>query len=229
MDIYAVLPVKDMEHAKQRLAGYLTQLQRQLLMHAMLEDVLETLVGATGLAGLLVITQDARVRSLAVSYGAGILFESGNEGHSVAVERAATVLNAEGVAGLLQLPADVPRIQPDDIDAIIASHRKAPAITITPSHNYLGSNAVLCTPPNVLPFGFGYNSFNRHLRRARDLDITATVVQRPNIALDIDTGDDLRRFLEQPSNTHTWRVAGTFATCKLSRGYKRKPPIGTIR
>ena len=44
------------------------------------------------------------------------------------------------------------------------------------------------------------------------LDTEPTVVERPNIALDIDTPEDLDAFLETPSDTRTYRyLAGISA------------------
>ena len=47
-DIWAVVPVKDLDGAKQRLAGLLPPTQRRALAAAMLEDVLAALVAGAG-------------------------------------------------------------------------------------------------------------------------------------------------------------------------------------
>ena len=63
--IWAVLPVKDLAGAKQRLAGVLSATERRELFAAMLEDVLSALAASAGLAGILMVTRDP----LAVAVG----------------------------------------------------------------------------------------------------------------------------------------------------------------
>ena len=206
MDIHAVVPVKDLGNAKQRLAGVLDQAARTALFRTMLEDVLDALSGAPSLAGIVLVTRDAEAFALAGRYGAECLVEPENRGHTAAVEFAAEVLAKRGAGALLQVPGDIPRVAPDDVEAVIAAHASAPAVTIAPSRDHHGSNAVLCSPPDVFPFRFGDDSFHPHLAAARAIGIEPTVVERPGIGLDIDTPDDLEAFLGTPSNTRTYRL-----------------------
>ena len=106
--------------------------------------------------------------------------------------------------GMVQLPADIPLLSPEDIDALLRAHGSAPAVTLAPSRDEQGSNAVVCSPPEVLPLRFGDDSYFPHLERARALGIEPTVVQRPALALDVDTPDDLQAFLAKPSPTRAY-------------------------
>ena len=67
----------------------------------------------------------------------------------------------------------------------------APSFTIVPAHDERGSNAVLCSPPLVMPLRFGDDSFFPHLAAARALGIEPTIVKLPGIGLDIDQPVDL--------------------------------------
>ena len=203
--VHALLPVKDLENAKQRLAPLLDAKTRRGLFAAMLEDVLEALAGAVSIAGVLVVTRHRDAGALAERHGAGILEEARNLGQTSAVTLGARALRARGAAGMLAVPADIPLARPEDFDAVLAAHRPAPAITIAPARDDLGSNAVACSPPEVLPFRFGENSFHPHLARARALGIEPGVVRRPRLALDIDTPADLRAFAATPSPTRAYR------------------------
>ena len=203
--IHALLPVKDLENAKQRLSPLLDEGSRRQLFAAMLEDVLEALAGAGSIAGILVVTRHRGARELAERYGAGTLCEALNLGQTSAVTSGARALSAQGATGMIAVPADIPLIRPDDIDAVLAAHPPAPSITIAPACDDQGSNAVACSPPQVLPFRFGENSFHPHLSRARALGIEPGVVRRPRLALDIDTPADLRAFAAQASPTRAYR------------------------
>jgi 2-phospho-L-lactate/phosphoenolpyruvate guanylyltransferase len=202
--LWAVVPVKDLQHAKQRLAGVLDAAQRRALFAAMLEDVLAALAASPRLAGILAVTRDVQARNLAARYGARVLVEPANRGHTAASTLGAATLAAEGVAGMLQLPADLPLITPADIAAVLRAHAEAPSITLAPSRDWLGSNAVACSPPDLLPLRFGADSFYPHLERARALGIEPTIVERRGLALDVDTPADLRAFLAGPSATRAY-------------------------
>ena len=205
-DVHAVVPVKDLGNAKQRLAAVLGRPERTALFRAMLEDVLDALSGAVSLAGILLVTRDEEAIALAKGYGAECLIEPENRGHTLAVEFAAKTLAARGAAALLQVPGDIPRVTSEEIEAVISAHTPAPAVTIVPSRDYRGSNAVLCSPPDVFPFRFGDDSFHPHLAAARAIGIEPTVIERPGIGLDIDTPDDLDAFLAAPSHTRAYRL-----------------------
>jgi len=202
--LWVVLPVKDLHDAKQRLAGVLSPDERRALFRAMLEDVLTALAATPGLAGILMVTRDPEAQALAVRYGARILLEESNQGHTLASTLGARTLAAEGAAGMLQIPADVPLVTPADVAALLEAHRAAPAVTIVPSRDKLGSNAVACSPPDLLPLRFGDDSFVPHLERARAVGVAPQIVERPGLALDIDTPDDLRVFLASPSRTRAY-------------------------
>ena len=203
MDLWAVVPVKERDRAKERLAPMLPSEMRQALALAMLEDVLAAVVAAPAIAGILVVTVDPAARRLALSYGARLLADGARDGHTGAVTTAARLLAAEARGGMLALPGDVPLVTPDEIGRIVAAHRPAPAFTIVPSHDEGGSNAVLVSPPDAVPLRFGIDSFFPHLRAAEDHGIQPTVLRLPGIALDIDNPEDLVAFARQPSPTRT--------------------------
>jgi 2-phospho-L-lactate/phosphoenolpyruvate guanylyltransferase len=192
-DIWAAVPVKEFVGAKQRLASLLTPEQRQALAVAMLEDVLAALVDAP-LAGVVVNTVDPLATELARRYGARVITDGARDGHSGAVAAMARLLGEEGRAGMLTVPGDIPRVSAAEIAAIIAARRPAPSVTIVPAHDERGSNAVLCSPPMVMPLRFGDDSFLPHLAAARALGIEPTIVKLPGVGLDIDQPADLQAF-----------------------------------
>ena len=148
--LWAVLPVKDRDHVKQRLASVLSATERQALFRAMLEDVLCALAASDGLAGILLVSRDPEASGLAARYGARVLAEAENRGHTAASTLGARVLAQRGVAGMVQVPADLPLLTPEDIGALLEAHGQAPAVTLAPSRDERGSNAIVCSPADVL-------------------------------------------------------------------------------
>ena len=207
MTIGAVLPVKDTGDAKQRLADFLTAAERQRLALVMAEDVLEALSRVAGLSDIVVVTRDEQAAALAARYGARGLTEPSNDGQSAAVERATAVLSREGAERMLQVPGDVPGVSRAEIEAVLAAHGGAggegPAVTLVPSHDRRGTNCVLCSPPGVLPFAFGHDSFQPHCEAARAQGVAPRILPLPGLGLDIDTPDDLRAFIARPTAGRT--------------------------
>jgi 2-phospho-L-lactate guanylyltransferase len=204
-DIWAAVPVKEFAGAKQRLASLLTPEQRQTLAAAMLEDVLAALANAP-LAGIMVNTVDPIAKELARHYGARVVTEGARDGHTGAVMAMAHILGAEGREGMLTVPGDIPRVTVAEIAAVIEARRPSPSVTIVPAHDERGSNAVLCSPPNVMQLRFGDDSFVPHLAAARALGIEPTIVKLSGIGLDIDQPDDVRAFMQATPRmkTHAW-------------------------
>ena len=205
-DIWAVIPVKETSAAKERLADAVPRHLRPGLALAMLEDVLATVAktlhqGARGLAGIAVVTLDPDARTLAQRYGARILTDDARGGHTAAVAAAARTLAAEGKHGMLQMPGDIPLVSADEISLLLAQRRPSPSFTIAPSHDDLGSNAVLVCPPTAVPLRFGDDSFRPHLRAAQACGIEPLIVRQPGIGRDIDRPEDIWAFAQLRSHT----------------------------
>ena len=208
MKPWAILPVKEMAGAKQRLAPLLSPEERIALMQVMLRDVLTAFSAAPGLAGIAVVTLDPWVQALAQEHGARIITEGAREGHTGAVTSAAAVLQAEGVAAILTMPGDIPAVKTPEIEALIAAASAPPAFIIAPAHDEQGSNAILVSPPNAVRLRFGEDSYFPHLAAARAAGITPQNLCLPGIAMDIDHPADIARFARIPeakgTQTLTW-------------------------
>jgi 2-phospho-L-lactate/phosphoenolpyruvate guanylyltransferase len=201
--MWAVLPAKDLVDAKQRLAGALSPAERRLLFRTMYEDVLTAASQATALDGILVVTRDPEAAAVARAYGARLIEEAENQGQTAAIERAAAALKASGARGMVTVPGDTPLITAAEIDAVLAAHDAAPAMTIVPAHDRRGSNCIAVSPPGLIPFSFGNDSFQPHLAAARERGIEPRIIDLPGIALDIDMPDDLRMLIERGGATRT--------------------------
>src|SRR5262245_35295677 len=113
VDPWAVVPVKELNGAKERLAPVLASELRRALMLAMFEDVLEAIAATPRLAGLAVVTIDPSAGRLAAKYGARLIERGARDGHTGAVGAAAQLLAEEGRSGMLTVPGDIPLVSPD--------------------------------------------------------------------------------------------------------------------
>jgi 2-phospho-L-lactate guanylyltransferase len=204
-EIWAVIPVKDVALAKQRLTDALSPRLRRDLALAMFQDVLNAVVAVPELHGIAVVTADRNVAEIARRSGAEIWPEGAHDGHTGAVSAAARRLAATS-STMLTLPGDIPLVSRGDIRGVLAAHLSAPAFTIVPAWDERGSNAIVCSPADVVPLRFGPDSYFPHLAAARAVGLTPTVVRNGAIALDVDEPSDLRRLMSKHSATRSWKL-----------------------
>jgi 2-phospho-L-lactate guanylyltransferase len=200
----AVVPVKDLASAKQRLAARLGPNERRTLVLLMLEDVLQALRRSPGVSATIVVTRDREVADRAVRFEAEVLAEPSNDGYTSAVSRAASELARRGESAMLSVPGDVPGVSPDEISCLIAACRAAPSVVFSPSRDGRGTNAALVSPPNAFDLQFGEPSFAAHVARARAAGLATEVLELERLALDLDSPEDLDAFLREPSTTATF-------------------------
>lgn len=200
--IAAVVPVKDFATAKQRLDAALPPAARRRLAEVMLEDVLTQVMSASGLDCVFVVTRDERAAAMATEKGASVLVDPDNQGQTDAVALATHALIQRGIHSMLVLPADIPLVMSEDVQQIVRAGWEADVVLVS-AHDGRGTNAVLLTPPDILPLRFGNDSFHPHRQSACDRGLRTRVLDLPRIALDIDTPADLISLARWPPRTRT--------------------------
>jgi 2-phospho-L-lactate guanylyltransferase len=199
-----LLPVKDLQNAKQRLAGVLTPEERFALAHAMLADTAAALRNVRRAEKIFVVTNYAPAIAIAEGNGWEVLREAQQISESVSVDAASRECERRGVTALLRLPLDVPLVQGSDLDELLELKCAAPGVVMVPSRDGTGTNAILRTPPTLFASHFGNGSFEKHCAAAEAAG--AQIVPRRNIRLEMDVDDeaDLRTLLGHDlSGTHT--------------------------
>lgn len=204
LDAWAVIPVKELEGAKQRLSPLLTPEERQALARVMIAEVLDAVAAARGLAGILVVTLDPWATAEARRIGARVVTDGARDGHTGSVNAGIRALLAERRGAMITMPGDIPAVTPGEIEALLDAHtRREPGFTIAPAHDEKGSNAVLLSPPDAVPLRFGDDSYFPHLDAARRQGLEPRILPCPGIAMDIDHPVDLRLFLALPQSHGT--------------------------
>ena len=194
MKIAALIPVKGFDNAKQRLSALLSAAERADLAETMMRDVVAETVAARGLVAVYVVTGNRYVRDIATSLGARTIMEEEETGETGAVTFALAELKRRGIDVALVIPADMPLVRAADIEQVIAAAPSAaPCAVLVPSHDRMGTNALLLAPPDVIRLRFGYDSFSYHMSQAAGLPLV--IVENERIALDIDEPQDLERFI----------------------------------
>ena len=193
--MWAVVPLKDVHQAKQRLAPLLAPRERADLMLAMVADVLDALDGTPGLTGILLVSRAPEATDLAKQHGCELYSEAPGADLSESVQAAGGFLVANRDArGTLIVPGDVPLITPSDVAAILAEHTR---FTLVPDSDGDGTNCIVSSPPNLIRYRFDGHSFKPHAEAAYGIGITPRIVRNDAFGLDIDTPRDLQRLLER--------------------------------
>lgn len=199
MQLSILIPVKNFRNAKQRLTPVLGKADREALAELMFRDVLRQVVQIAGLGAAFVVTGDQKVSKIARAFGAEVIVEEAEKGETAAVEFACARLKSDGVNIVLIIPGDIPLVRAGDIEQLLAQlppqAQASPFALLTPSHDRLGTNALLLSPPDVIKLGFGYDSFSYHLNQVATRGLPLRILENERIALDIDEPKDLERFL----------------------------------
>ncbi len=205
MNIHVVVPVKDLQRAKSRLADLLAPDERRALVLDMVRRVLTVLLGEPNdcsahrsAGGILtidrvwVISPDTAVWSLAMAHGACPLPDQAND-LNAALDQARAVAYAAGAEALLIIPADVPLITTADRQHLVTALHTHGVFVIAPDHTRQGTNALGFHLPSSLVFHFGANSFVQHIDAAKRAGLVPQIYVSPTLALDIDTIADFHQ------------------------------------
>jgi 2-phospho-L-lactate guanylyltransferase len=185
------VPVKPLTQAKSRLADALTPAQRRVLVLGLLQRTLTTLRRTEGVTGVLVVSADPEIWAAADAAGAAVFQEPDAPGLNRSLARAATEVQARGAEALCVVPGDLPGLRPRSLAALTRSATPPPMVGIAPDRHRRGTNALLVTPPDLIPFHFGPNSFARHRRAAQAAGARLVIHDDPDLAWDVDVPEDL--------------------------------------
>ena len=160
-------------------------LQRVLKVSRMVTEDVVVISPARALAE---IVEPSGAR-LVVQRGMGL-----NEG----LEQARFDALVDDVEQLVVLHGDLPNLQPSDIETLTSAlpDEGSPAVAIAPDRAGTGTNGLVLRPPGVIRFRFGEGSFAKHLEEVSAASVPLVAVNRAGLAFDLDTPEDLARWLE---------------------------------
>jgi 2-phospho-L-lactate/phosphoenolpyruvate guanylyltransferase len=188
----AIVPIKSLANAKQRLATTLAGGTRRSLVQVMFSDVLGALRRAESVDAIAVVTDDVEAESLARGDGVVVLPDGRQEGQSKATQVGIEYAREHGFERVLLVPGDTPLMNPVELeDLLMRAARDEIDVAIVPDRHGTGTNALLITPPGAFEPSFGPDSLDRHVALAREAGVVHRVEAVPSLALDVDTPADL--------------------------------------
>ncbi len=187
---WALIPVKDLRSAKERLGGTLSERDRERLALAMLRDVVAT--AAQVVDGVAVVSRDSEALWTAREAGAVPLLEPGNvSGLNGAVAYAVRwLMRRQSCDTALIVHADVPLVRPYDLRGVLDALTEAPCVVAVRAHDG-GTNALALRPPDAVRPQFGPRSFDAHAEAAEAAGVRFVSLLNERIAFDVDRPEDL--------------------------------------
>jgi 2-phospho-L-lactate guanylyltransferase len=188
-----IVPHRGLEAAKTRLAPVLDPAEREILARALLQRVLavasevtDDVVVISPSLGLAEVVAHAEAR-LVVQHGMGL---------NAGLEQARADAVADGIETLAVLHGDLPNLHADEVRALVGALPSGRGMAIAPDRAGTGTNGLAQSPADAVAFRFGIGSFARHMETAELGGVSTAVVHRPGLAFDLDTPEDLARWLE---------------------------------
>ncbi|MCV0402545.1 MAG: 2-phospho-L-lactate guanylyltransferase [Chloroflexi bacterium] len=190
-----IIPHRGLEAAKTRLAPSLSPEERIMLASQLLQRVLR--VTREACDDVVVISPARGLAEIVEPSGARLIVQRGmglNEG----LEQARFEALVDDVGTLIVLHGDLPNLQAHDVETLSASlpFDGSPGVAIAPDRAGTGTNGLALRPPGVIRFRFGRGSFAAHLQEVERAGVPLVAVNRAGLAFDLDTPEDLARWLE---------------------------------
>jgi 2-phospho-L-lactate guanylyltransferase len=199
MTLWAIVPVKPLTRGKSRLAQVLNRDQRTQLNEFLLQNTIHTLSTIREIDNILVVSRDQSALAMARDLGAKTVLENGAPQLNIALTRATVVAKSYATRAVLILPADLPLVTREDIDRMLAHLNSDPVVVVAPDRHHRGTNALLVSPPGLMEYQYGDDSFARHCQMAKEAGARLEICELPSLSLDLDLPEDLA-LLEQELN-----------------------------
>lgn len=212
MSVWALIPAKNPAQAKSRLARDLSPRSRRTFALEALRHVVDVARATQAVERCLVISESQEALDVAAAAGATPIREvpAGSWatsthrdpeladrpeiGLNLALEQGARLAVAGGASTILVMAADLPLLDPASLTMLVNRLGDGDGVVLAPDRHGSGTNALVARPPFAIPFAFGRNSLERHRRLALERGIAAHIYGTDNLALDIDTFEDLCEF-----------------------------------
>jgi 2-phospho-L-lactate guanylyltransferase len=196
--VWALVPAKSFDRGKSRLSPALSDGARVAFARALFDHVLGTLAASQTLDGILVATDSPTVAEAARALGAAVRLDPpGATTLAEVIDRGLGELAERGARTALVLMADLPRLLPDDVRALLAESASHPVV-IARASDGVHTNALALSPPDCLATAFGRaDSFAAHLAAARAAGLAVAVIENPRLAFDVDGPEDHARLLSR--------------------------------
>jgi len=188
-NIWALVPLKNLDRAKQRLEPALNDDQRRSLVLAMARDVLTALEKSAFITKILLVSSEPEAGRLFRDHNVDVFYSHRDEGLNRELESAAACAHSQHADRALIVHGDLPFLNTATIDRFIEG---APQGTIRAARckTGKGTNLLLAPLPLEIKLKFGRNSFQQFVREVGDHKLKLELVLDERLGMDIDSPED---------------------------------------
>ena len=159
--VTAVIPIKRLGNVKRRLATRLRSWERAALVLRLFDRQVKILAAMPEIERVIVVTADARVKTLAEMHGAVVALQP-DEGVNAAVQAGVDEAFGAGATAVLAIHADLPFIEAIDIRKLLGASTPS-VFAIAPDRRKRGTNAIVLRRGMDIELQFGVDSCHRFL------------------------------------------------------------------
>lgn len=194
MTVAVAILMKDPTDAKSRLNSVLGDDARERLALLLFENTLRFFLRAHKDQPIGVVTSSGRVGMLARQQGAAVIADRPGGDINAAANYAANWATSIGAASLLIIHADIPTLVDEELARMLRAGQRRSVVVGASADG--GTNALLLTPPNAIPFHYGQGSANAHQAAARRRGRSCERLLLPYLSKDIDRPSDLAAYAQ---------------------------------
>jgi len=204
----ALVPIKALANAKQRLKSVLNEQQRRQLSLAMAHDVLTTLTSIPNLA-LTVCAGDEYGVQLARKFNAAVLYDTElpQPGLDAIAGAFAQRIANQGYRHAMVVHADIPLLNARTVEALF--EQPDCDVALVADRHHQGTNVLRWRIESGFVTHFGVHSRAQHLTQCAALNLRVKEITCEETALDIDSFEDLQTLYQSHklmADTHTYRL-----------------------
>lgn len=185
----ALVPIRSFTQGKTRLANELDVTERQQLIQVLFWNVLDALKAVPAITDIVVLSKDQSVLNDVKPLGCHVYHETPADNLNSALQDA-LFANRHRAKTALIIHADIPLANKKAL-SFFCEHHLEGDLTLLPSHDFQGTNALITDCDNPVNFVFGHSSYPRFLQEAKQAGVTVRTIALPELAFDVDVNSDL--------------------------------------
>ena len=191
MKLVALLPVKPFHLAKSRLRDVLSAEERKQFVRDGLIHTLDVLKEVPEVWRILVISADPLVWEIALKHEVNVYEELDVPGLNESIACGQCWALEHEADTVMILPIDLPNLNAECLRSKMMKLDVETGMVIVPDRHLQGTNFMMCAPPDLIRTAYGEGSFEKHCALAKQAGVEPVVIYCDDLALDIDTPEDL--------------------------------------
>ena len=198
--MWAVIPINSFLKTMTRLSKIVDQNNRIELTKMMADQIINYLINISEIEKIVLLTNESQWVNTHNNNKIIHRKDKTSMGLKENINQTADWLHQQGVKRMLYVSIDLPFAVKDDLTELIDQHTQG--LTIVEAKKDGGTNALIIDLSYSMKFQFGKDSFERHIKKAKSLEIQTTVLQIEGLSFDLDNVDDWKDLINRNNESY---------------------------